>query len=118
MIGWLVMIKPDTAQLTEPELQRVLISFNGEQQPRVITGIHSNPGILTHEVCGRFYCNNVPDVAQKSNERLLNHGLKLVCYPQDKPNKLTKSHHWYLVRVGEVEFLPTNKKAANDEGTQ
>lgn len=110
------MKNPNYVQLTAPELKRVLISFDGEQQPRVITGIHNNPGILTHDVCGRFYCNNVPDIAQKSNARLLRHGLKLVCYPQDKPNKLTKSHHWYLVRVGEVEHLDTSRTAANYEG--
>ena len=96
----LILFKPS-------RLEKAFSLFKG-QQLRVVKGIHDNPGILTHEVCGNFYCNNVPDIAQCSNERLSVYGLKLVCIPQDKPNKLTKSHRWYLtvLDVG---------KAANDE---
>ncbi len=107
------MKKPNPAHLTQTELKKALSNFRGEQQPRVITGVHDNPGILTHTVCGSFYCNNVPDIAAKSNGRLLNHGLKLLCTPQEKPNKLTKSHHWWLCHVGEVELLEVGV-AAND----
>jgi hypothetical protein len=46
---------------------------------------------------------------------LLKHGLKLACTPQIANNPLTKSYHWYLCFIGEVEYFPTNKKAANDE---
>ena len=108
------MIKPNHVHLDAKELNQVLSVFQGEQQPRVIAGIHDNPGILTHQVCGSFYCNNVPDIAQKSNPKLLAHGLKLLCVPQEKPNKLTKSHHWYFCRIGEIESFDTTIKSAND----
>ncbi len=108
------MKNPNTAHLTPKELRQALAAFQGEQQPRVITGIHNNPGILTHNVCGSFYCNNVPDIAQNANPRLLNYGLKLLCTPQEKPNKLTRSHHWWLCRIGEIEIFEVTA-AANDE---
>jgi hypothetical protein len=104
------------ANLSEKQLKFVLLSFSGAKQiVRVIAGINYNPGILTHTVAGQFCCNNVPDIKQKAGSRLLKHGLKLVCTPQIKENPITKSHHWYLCSVGEVEFFTTNKKAANDE---
>lgn len=111
------MINPNSAHLTPLELERALRAFKGKQQPRVIKGIHDNPGILTHDACGSFYANNIPDVAQKANPRLLKSGLKLLCKPQKRPNKLTKSHHWYLCRIGEIEYFSTDEKAANDEAT-
>jgi hypothetical protein len=109
------MKSPNSVHLAPLELERALRAFKGQQQSRVIKGIHDNPGILTHSVCGSFYCNNIPDVAQKANPRLLNSGLKLLCTPQISPNKLTNSYHWYLCLIGEIEYFPTVKKAANDE---
>jgi hypothetical protein len=108
------MKTPKPASLTPKELGRVLLPFGGEQQPRVISGIHDNPGILTHDVCGSFYCNNVPDIAQKTNARLLKNGLKLFCTKPTNPLAITKSHHWYLSSVGELEFLDFGL-SANDE---
>ncbi len=108
------MKNPNTARITPEELKQALSGFKGKQQPRVITGIYNNPGILTHNVCGSFYCNNVPDIAQNANPRLLNYGLKLVCTPQDNPSKLTKSYHWWLCNVGEIELFEVGV-AANDE---
>jgi hypothetical protein len=108
------MKTPKPASLTPKELGRVLLPFKGKQQPRVITGILNNPGILTHEVCGQFYTNNVPDIAQKTNGRLLKNGLKLFCTKPTNPLALTNSHHWYLSSVGELEFLDFGL-SANDE---
>ena len=103
------------ANLSEKQLKFVLLAFGGaKQMARVIAGVNYNPGILTHTVSGLFYCNNVSDIRQKAGTRLLNHGLKLVCTPQIKDNPLTKSHHWYLCLVGEVELFDVGV-AANDE---
>jgi hypothetical protein len=102
--------------LSPEQLKAVLLPFNrAPQMARVITGIHYNPGILTHTVSGDFFCNNVSDIRQCAGQRLLKQGLKLVCTPQVKKNPLTKSFHWYLCLISEVEYFPTNKKAANDE---
>jgi hypothetical protein len=104
------------ASLSDRQLELVLKSFgSAKQMVRVISGIYSNPGMLTHTISGEFYCNNVSDIRQKAGPRLLKHGLKLVCTPQKRSNPLTKSHHWYLCLIGEIEYFPTNKKAANDE---
>ena len=97
-------------KLTDKELNTVLSSFEGEQQPRVIKGIHDNPSILTHQVCGNYFTNNVPDIAQRANPRLFKHGYKLACEPQATP-KSTKSHHWYFCRIGEVEVLEVGQSA-------
>ena len=109
------MQKPNPVNLTTKELKLIMRSFRGKQQPRVITGVHNNPGILTHTACGEFYCNNVPDIAAKSNVRLSKYGLKLLCIKQSKPNPLTKSHHWYLCDLSQVEYFDTGIVAANDE---
>ncbi len=109
------MNKPKPATLTPDELQRVLTSFRGKQQPRVIKGIHDNPAILTHDVCGQFYCNNVPDIAQTSNARLAKHGLKLFCVKPHKKSPVTNSHHWYLCDISQLEYFDIEVKSANDE---
>ncbi|MCP3674312.1 MAG: hypothetical protein GY829_07555 [Gammaproteobacteria bacterium] len=109
------MIKPKPATLTPDELQRVLTSFRGKQQTRVIKGIHDNPAILTHDVCGQFYCNNVPDIAQTSNARLAKHGLKLFCVKPHKKSPVTNSHHWYLCDISQLEYFDIEVKSANDE---
>ena len=109
------MNKPKTPNLSERQLKLLLSGFSGKQQPRVLQGIYDNPGVLTHEVCGMFFCNNVPDIAQKINPRLLRFGLKLICIAPIKATKITNSHHWYLCGVGEVEYFDTTVKAANDE---
>ena len=104
------------ANLSDKQLKSVLLSFNGaKQMARVIAGIHNNPGILSHDVVGTFYCMNVSDIRQKAGSRLLKHGLKLTCIPQIKKNPLTKSFHWYLCLIGEIEYFSSNKEAANDE---
>lgn len=99
------MVNPKSIKLSPKELSRVLLPFKGKQQHRVIAGIHDNPGILTHEACGQLYCNNVPDIAQKTNVRLSKYGLKLFCVSPTNTNAITKSHHWYLSNVGELEFF-------------
>lgn len=109
------MKKSDLANLTTEELNKVLANFKGKQQPRVITGIHDNQGILTHDVCGTFYCNNVPDIAQNANPRLACHSLKLMCEPQEKETKLTNSYRWYLCRIGSKDSFDISVKSANDE---
>lgn len=107
---------PKAVSLTPTELNVVLSSFNrGKQQQRIIRAIHDNPAILTHDVCGQFYCNNIPDIAQKSNGRLFKHGLKLFCVEPQQDNPLTKSHHWYLCDVSQLEYFDTNIKSANDD---
>tara|TARA_R110000765_G_scaffold74285_2_gene145574 strand:+ start:2505 stop:2849 length:345 start_codon:yes stop_codon:yes gene_type:complete len=108
------MSNPKAVTLPERQLKLLLSSFSGKQQPRVIQGIYYNPGILTHEVCGKFFCNNVPDIAQKSNPRLLKFGLKLICNAPNKTTKVTNSHHWYLCHIGEVEVFSVGE-SANDE---
>jgi hypothetical protein len=108
------MKTPNQVKLAPKELNLLLINFPGHQMARVIKGIHDNPGILTHDVSGSFYCNNVSDIRQKAASRLMRYGLKLICYPQIKPNPLTKSHRWYLCLIGEVELLEVGT-AANDE---
>jgi hypothetical protein len=113
---WCKMNSLKPAQLTTLELEQALSRFNGEQQPRVITGIYNNPGILTHDVCGTFYANNIPDIAQNANPRLSQYGLKLACTPQNRPSKLTKSHHWYLCRIDEVEVLAVGEPANDGVG--
>jgi hypothetical protein len=109
------MLKPNTANLTPKQLNLVLMGFPGKQMSRVIKGIFENPSILTHDVCGSFYCNNVPDIAQKSASILFRHGLKLLCVPPSNNNAITKSHHWYLCHIGEVEHFDTSINSANDE---
>lgn len=99
------MKAPKPAKLSPKELSRVLLPFKGKQQHRVITGIHDNPGVLTHQACGSFYSNNIPDIAQKTNSRLLKNGLKLFCTKPTNPLAITNSHHWYLSNIGELEFL-------------
>jgi hypothetical protein len=101
----------NAVKLDDLELERVLSSFGGEQQPRVIKGIHDNPSILTHQVCGNFYTNNVPDIAQRANPILLKHGYKLACEPQAMANKLTKSHHWFFCHISEPEVLKVGEPA-------
>ena len=108
------MKNPKAVILPERQLRLLLSSFNGKQQPRVIQGIYDNPGILTHEVCGKFFCNNIPDIAQKTNARLLKFGLKLICISPVKLTKITNSHHWFLCHIGEVETLSVGIPA-NDE---
>ena len=103
------------ANLSDKQLRFVLLSFSrAKKMSRVITGIHDTPGMLTHTISGSLYTNNVSDIRQKSGSRLLRHGLKLVCIPQIKPNKFTRSHHWYLCHIGEVEIFDVDL-AANDE---
>ncbi len=109
------MIKPKPATLSPDELQRVLTSFRGKQQTRVIKGIHDNPSILTHAACGQFFCNNIGDIAQKSNARLAKHGLKLFCVKPYKKNPLTNSHHWYLCDISQLEYFNIEVESANDE---
>jgi hypothetical protein len=109
------MKKLNPVSLTPKELKSVLNSFRGKQQPRVIAGVHNNPGILTHTACGTFYANNIPDIAAKSNAKLLKHGLKLLCTKPNNPNPLTKSHHWYLCNLSQLEYFDTAIVAANDE---
>lgn len=104
------------ANLSAKQLKSVLLSFGrAKKMARVITGINNTPGMLTHTISGNLYCNNVSDIRQKAGSRLLKHGLKLVCIPQIANNPLTKSYHWYLCFIGEVEYFPTDEKAANDE---
>jgi hypothetical protein len=125
MIWWSVMKAPSKSQLnhcgitpanlSDKQIKSVLLSFSrAKQMMRVISGVNRTPGILTHTVSGYLYCNNVSDIRQKAGVRLLKHGLKLACTPQIANNPLTKSYHWYLCFIGEVEYFPT-KKAANDE---
>tara|TARA_R110000787_G_scaffold284682_1_gene398690 strand:+ start:3919 stop:4257 length:339 start_codon:yes stop_codon:yes gene_type:complete len=109
------MKAPKPAKLTPKELNRVLLPFKGKQQPRVIAGIHDNPGVLTHTACGDFYANNIPDIAAKSNAKLLKYGLKLLCTKPTKRNPLTNSHHWYLCDISQLEYFDTGIVAANDE---
>lgn len=102
-------------ELSEQQLKAVLLPFKrSKQMTRVIAGINNQPGMLTHTILGEFYCNNVSDIRQKAGLRLLKHGLKLACIPQATINPLTKSFHWYLCLVGEVEHFPTDVQAAND----
>ena len=108
------MSKPNTANLTPKQLNLVLMGFPGKQMSRVIKGIYDNPSILTHDVSGSFYCNNVSDIRQKAASRLLRHGLKLLCVPPNNPNTITKSHHWYLCNIAEIEIFDVGV-AANDE---
>lgn len=108
------MLNPKNANLTDKELKSVLLAFPGKQMRRVIKGICDNPSILTHDVSGSFYCNNVSDIRQKAADRLLRHGLKLLCVPPNNPNAITKSHHWFMCHVGEIEVLEV-QAAANDE---
>jgi hypothetical protein len=126
MNGWLIMKAPSQSQLnhrgitpanlTDKQIKAVLLSFSrAKQMARVISGINRTPGMLTHTVSGDFYSNNISDIRQKAGCRLLKHGLKLTCTPQIKKNPLTKSYHWYLCLIGEIEYFPTVKKAANDE---
>ena len=104
------------ANLSDKQIKSVLLSFSrAKQMMRVISGVNRTPGILTHTVSGDLYCNNVSDIRQKAGVRLLKHGLKLACIPQITNNPLTQSFHWYLCLIGEIEYFPTNKKAANDE---
>lgn len=106
------------ASLSEKQLKPVLLSFNrAKQMARVIAGINRTPGMLTHTVSGELYANNISDIRQKAGSRLLKHGLKLACTPQTTNNPLTKSYHWYLCRIGEIEYFSTDEKAANDEAT-
>jgi hypothetical protein len=109
------MIKPKPATLTPGELNQVLTSFRGKQQPRVIEGIYNNPGILTHAACGQFFCNNIGDIAQKSNARLAKHGLKLFCVKPHKKSPVTNSHHWYLSDISQLEYFDVEVKSVNDE---
>lgn len=109
------MSKPNAAKLTTKQLKTVLRAFPGKQMCRVIRGIYDNPSMITHDICGTFYCANVPDIAQKSASRLLRHGLKLLCIPPRNPEAITKSHHWFMCRIGEVEYFDTTVKPANDE---
>jgi hypothetical protein len=95
------MKKLSPVNLTPKELKLVLNSFRGKQQPRVITGVHNSPGI--------------PDIAAKSNAKLLKHGLKLLCTKPTNPNPLTKSHHWYLCNLSQLEYFDIDVVAANDE---
>lgn len=109
------MKTPNPAKLTPKQLKSLLTSVSGDQASRVIKGIYNNPGILTHEVSGNFYCNNVPDIRQKTAPILMCHNLKLACYPQNKPNALTRSFHWYLCNLHELEYFDTTVNSANDE---
>ena len=103
------------ASLSEKQLKPVLLSFNrAKQMARVIAGINRTPGMLTHTVSGELYANNISDIRQKAGSRLLKHGLKLACTPQTTNNPLTKSYHWYLCRIGEIETFKVNG-SANDE---
>jgi hypothetical protein len=127
MNGWLIMKAPSQSQLnhrgitpanlTDKQIKAVLLSFSrAKQMARVISGINRTPGMLTHTVSGEFYSNNISDIRQKAGYRLLKHGLKLTCTPQIKKNPLTKSFHWYLCRIGEIETFDVGS-AANDEAT-
>ena len=109
------MQNPNTAKLTPKQLNLVLMGFPGKQMSRVIKGIYDHPNILTHDVSGSFYCNNVSDIRQKSADRLLRHGLKLLCVPPKNSNAITKSHHWFMCYVGEVEYFDISISSANDE---
>jgi len=111
-----IIIKNQTAleivHLSPKKLKNALKMFGGEQQPRVIKGIYDNPGILTHEVCGNFYCNNMADIAQKCSDRLKSIGLELICIKSNRIDATNKSHHWYLCKRSENTIVSI--VAAND----
>lgn len=85
--------------ISKEKLYKFLSGFRAKQQARVIKGIYDNPGMLTHNICGEFICNNLPDVAQKSRSKLLRMGIELICKRQSGANTYMKSHEWYLCEV-------------------
>ena len=80
-----------------------IISIKQRLTPKrsaMLSAVHSEQGIPTHEICQGAYMNNAPDVARKANVRLKFFGLKLKCFPPIQKTKDTQqSWCWFLLEV-------------------
>jgi len=86
-----------TTIISSEKLNKFTELMKSKQQSRLIQGIYTNQGVLTHNASGMFACNNIPDSALRSNIKLAKIKLKLICKPQNILNAHTASHKWFLV---------------------